>query len=169
MEHRKEKLYRKVNSTAHGCDHVRGVDASKKRNTKLGMGRTMTSKQRGYDYTPLFRFLLSKVGKMWDDVFSEAVARLDKQEPIFWLVDLNYPNDIKDRYSARHGWVILENSYYNELFVDENGVLQKIQPNYNVNHFYPRCWCCTYTFNGIPITNKYRYTPIPSPEELIAI
>ena len=45
-------------------------------------------RQNGLDYTPLFRFLLSKVGQDWDAVHSEAVARLDRQEPIYWMVAL---------------------------------------------------------------------------------
>ncbi len=50
----------------------------------------MHSHQRhGYDYPPLFRFLLSKVGQSWDTVFSEANARLDRPEPVFWMVALH--------------------------------------------------------------------------------
>ena len=47
----------------------------------------MHSGQRhGYDYTPLFKFLLSRAGKNWDDVYSEAISRLDQEEPIWWMV-----------------------------------------------------------------------------------
>lgn len=45
--------------------------------------------RHGRDYTPLFRFLLSKVGGDWDAIHAEAVSRLDTPEPIFWLVALN--------------------------------------------------------------------------------
>ena len=51
--------------------------------------------QRGLDYTPLFKFLLKKVGSNWDDVYSEAVSRLDRPDPIFWLVAIN-ENQKKD-------------------------------------------------------------------------
>ncbi|WP_417700851.1 hypothetical protein [Pseudophaeobacter sp.] len=44
------------------------------------------------DHTPLYKFLLSKVGQDWDDIYSEAVAWLDKDEPIFRLVALQ-PED----------------------------------------------------------------------------
>jgi len=49
------------------------------------MGATV---RRGLDYTPLYRFLLSKVGADWDDVHSEAVSRLDEEYPIFFVVAL---------------------------------------------------------------------------------
>jgi len=42
--------------------------------------------QRGLDYTPLFFFLLSKIGQHWDEVYSEAISRLDRPDPIFWMV-----------------------------------------------------------------------------------
>lgn len=34
-------------------------------------------------------FLLTKVGQQWDEVYSHAVKRLDKPEPIFWMVALH--------------------------------------------------------------------------------
>ena len=37
----------------------------------------------------MFKFLLSKVGADWDSIFSEAKRRLDKPEPIFWMVALH--------------------------------------------------------------------------------
>ena len=43
-------------------------------------------KQHGLDYTPLYKFLLFKVGRKWDEVYSEAIARLDKKNQFFgWL------------------------------------------------------------------------------------
>jgi len=76
------------------------------------MGRSRV----GYDYTPLFRFLLSKVGCSWDEVYSAALARLDKREPIFWLVDLHDP---------REGVVCVgESSYFSRLTVVD-GILVK--------------------------------------------
>ncbi|MGB4774294.1 MAG: hypothetical protein WBP45_03920 [Daejeonella sp.] len=58
-----------------------------------------SNKQRGLDYTPLFRFLLSKVGANWNNVFSEAKARLYKPDPIFWMVAI-HENDKKDYFSS---------------------------------------------------------------------
>ena len=98
-------------------------------------------KERGLDYTPLFRFLLSKVGCKWDEVFSEAKSRLDKTEPIFWLEALNEPE--KKDY-VRMG----EASYYSGLYVDENGVLQITNPDLKASDMKPFCNCCTHTFNG---------------------
>lgn len=71
---------------------------------------------RDLDHTPLFRFLLSKVGTEWNAVFSEAVSRLDRTEPIFWLVARSEP-ERKDY--VRVG----ESTYFSGLYVDENGLL----------------------------------------------
>ena len=84
----KKPLYRKVNTRAYGVHHWKGGDAKHDRNTKTGTQRSMKKGvQRGRDYTPLFKFLLSKIGKDWDKVYSEACARLDTPEPISWMVD----------------------------------------------------------------------------------
>ncbi|WP_235213420.1 hypothetical protein [Amycolatopsis sp. MJM2582] len=52
--------------------------------------------RRGLDYTPLFRFLLGKVGADWDEVYNEAAARLDSPDPIHWLV-ARQPHERRDR------------------------------------------------------------------------
>jgi hypothetical protein len=88
----KEPLYRKVNTTAHGVHHLHGADFRNSRHAQRVKDSEAThqsmhgKKQRGLDYTPLFRFLLSKVGKDWDAVYSEAISRLDRSEPVYWLV-----------------------------------------------------------------------------------
>jgi hypothetical protein len=97
------------------------------RNTKelLNSDRThgtMNSGKYSYDYTPLFKFLLAKVGQLWDDVYSEAKSRLDREAPIFWLAAL-YPKNRKD--IVRCG----ESSYYSGLFVDDDGFLQVVNPS----------------------------------------
>ena len=97
--------------------------------------------KRGLDYTPLAKFLLSKVGCNWDEVFSEAVSRLDKQEPIFWLVALH---DNKKKDIVRVG----ESAYFSGLFVDEEGILQLVNPALKAVDMKPSCTCCTHTFNG---------------------
>ncbi len=78
----KKPLYRRVNTRTHGVSHAYGGDYrdSRGKDTALGMRKGV---RRGLDYTPLFKFLLSKVGHEWDSVFSEAVSRLDKTEPIY--------------------------------------------------------------------------------------
>ncbi|RYF49675.1 MAG: hypothetical protein EOO27_33180 [Comamonadaceae bacterium] len=124
---KKEPLYRKVNTTAHRVDHGRGGDYSDGRNARIAhVDEAARSpmhgrRQLGLDYTPLFRFLISKVGTPWNGVYSEAVARLDSPHPIFWLVALR-PNE-RQRY-VRVG----ESSFYSGLYVDDCGTLQLVDP-----------------------------------------
>ncbi|TYP89286.1 hypothetical protein BC792_1285 [Sphingobacterium allocomposti] len=143
----KNLLYRKVNTRARGVHHNFGGDfrhsKHKKKETPEQIRGSMSGKKdRGLDYTPLFRFLLSKVGSNWDEVFSEAKSRLDKTEPIFWIVALN-PDDKKDY--VRVG----ESSYFSGLYVDDNGDLQLSNPNLKANDLTPHCSCCTHTLNGV--------------------
>ena len=148
MDRNKPNLYRKVNTKAKGVHHGFGGDFKKSRNSKRETAQQVTgtmfgSKQRGLDYTPLFKFLLSKVGGHWDEVFREAKARLDKQDPIFWMVALQ-ESEKKD--CVRIG----ESTYYSGLFVDDNGVLQFVNPDLKAADMAPFCHCCTHTFNGKP-------------------
>jgi len=99
------------------------------------------TKHRELDYTPLFKFLLSKVGTDWNEVFSEAKSRLDRQGPIFWIVAL-HENEKRDY--VRIG----ESTYFSGLFVDNNGVLQLVNPMLKALDMKPFCSCCTHTFNG---------------------
>ena len=77
----------------------------------------------------------------WNDVFSEAKSRLDKQDPIFWIVALL--EDEKKEF-VRIG----ESSFYSGLFVDNYGILQHVNPNLKAVDMKPFCNCCTHTFNG---------------------
>ena len=85
MNRTKTKLFRKVNTTTYNVHHNFGEDY--KRNDKKkydhSKGKMKRNIERGLDYTPLFKFLLSKVGQDWDEVFSEAKSRVNKSEPIF--------------------------------------------------------------------------------------
>ena len=86
--------------------------------------------QHGLDYTPLFRFLPSKVSHQWDNVFSEANARLDRPDPVFWMVAL-HESDNRD-------YVVLdENSYYSGLCVDGLINLQKQTPSLKRQSTFP--------------------------------
>ena len=148
----KTKLFRKVNTTARGVRHNFGGDFKHSRNakseTKEQISGSMHGKQnRGLDYTPLFKFLLSKVGSDWNDVFSEAVSRLDKAEPIFWIVAKEY--DLKEDY-VRVG----ESTYFSGMYVDDLGKLQLTNPSLNITDLKPICSCCTHTFNGKVFSNK---------------
>ena len=146
MNREKPKLYRKVNTKAKAVPHNFGGDFKDSRNSKRETlqqvsGTMFGKKERGLDYTPLFKFLLSKVGNNWNEVFSEAKSRLDKQEPIFWAVALN--EEEKKDY-IRVG----ESTYFSGLFIDNNDVLQLVNPNLKAVDMKPFCNCCTHTFNG---------------------
>lgn len=146
MNREKKPLYRKVNTKTWGVRHGFGSDFKKNRHKKRDSleqikGSMHGKKKRGLDYTPLFRFLLSKVGSDWDEVFSEAAARLDKTEPIFWLVALN-PEE-KEEYIG-----VGESTYFSGMFVDENKKLQLTSSKLKPKDLKPFCNCCTHTFNG---------------------
>lgn len=143
----KKPLYRKVNTRAKGVRHDYGGDFRHVRKVKDEtreqlLGSMHGKKQRGLDYTPLFKFLLSKVGSDWDDVFSEAVSRIDRKEPIFWLVA---QTDDKKRDKVCYGG----SSYFSGLYVDEDNILQLVDPDLKAEDLAPDCTCCTHTLNGV--------------------
>lgn len=152
---RQEPLYRKVNTRARGVFHGGGGDYKHTRNTKRektnpsSRGAMRGKQQHGLDYTPLFRFLLSKVGQDWSRVHSQAVARLDKEEPIFWMVART--EDDK-RPVVRIG----ENAYFHGLYVDEENKLALVDPTACNEDLEPDCPCCTHTFNGVPLVRKFQ-------------
>lgn len=143
---RKEPLYRKENKSSLSTHYyVRtGEDFRHDRNTKKmkifddheGSFKPMKSGKYGFDYTPLFRFLLSKVGKKWDDVYSAAVERLNDTKPIFWMVEL-VPTKSIFRFS--------ESTNYHTLTVDENGILVYVDKDATIT---ASCPCCTHTLDG---------------------
>lgn len=151
MNRQKEPLYRKHNKLAthfHLSRSSAGGNFRHQRNTKEmttfeGSHMPVKSSQIGYDYTPLYKFLLSRVGKNWDEVFSEAVSRLNEQEPIFRMVDLRYEDKDFKHPIARLG----ESTYYSRLTV-KDGILVKADPNAKAPDKY--CTCCTHSFNGVP-------------------
>lgn len=147
---KKQPLYRKENTLARNVHHDFGSDYRYERNTKKTkendeFGVTKSSMhgkvKRGLDYTPLFKFLLSKIGKDWNKTYSEAKSRLDKEEPIFWMVATN---DADKKDYVRIG----DSSYYSGLYVDEQGLLQKVNPDFNDAQKIITCNCCTFSFNG---------------------
>jgi hypothetical protein len=148
----KEPLFRKVNTKARGVHHNFGGDFKYSRNKKRETpeqihGKMYGKKERGLDYTPLFRFLLSKVGVEWDSVFSEAKSRLDKTEPIYWIVALD--ENEKEEY-VRIG----ESTYFSGLYVDKDGILQLTNPTLKPTDLTPLCSCCTHTLNGVIFGKK---------------
>jgi hypothetical protein len=104
--------------------------------------------RHGRDYTPLFRFLLSRVGHPWAEVHSEAVDRLDDPEPIFWMVALTEAD--REPY-FRCG----ESTYFSGLYVDPNGDLALVDPNLDAEQMVPFCACCTHTLNGVRFGQPY--------------
>jgi hypothetical protein len=152
---RKEPLYRKVNTRVkprHRLhDHREGGDYKHTRNGKKNRLPEATMKKgvlRGLDYTPLYRFLISRAGKPWGPTLKEATSRLDRQEPIFRLVSLS--KEDADEWVRTH-----ENSYFSGLYVDEDGILRKTNPDLCANDFAPSCPCCTHTFNGVPLGKPF--------------
>lgn len=151
---RKQPLYRKVNTTAHAVPHRHGGDFRDQRavlsDTDMAAqrGRMARGVQRGLDYTPLFRFLLARVGQPWAEVYAEACARLDKPQPIFWLVALRAEDE---QPYVRIGAA----SYYSGLKVDAQGLLQRVDPQLGPHSLPPTCRCCTHTFNGERFTQTY--------------
>lgn len=148
-------LYRKEKKTGLSCHYYvrRGERFKSERNTKKFLENErkrqgMTSGRYGYDYTPLYMFLLSKVGQKWDEIYSEAKSRLDKEEPIWHIVAKNESEKSELR---RCG----ESSRYSGLFVDEDNLLQKVNPDYKNEDCIPSCSCCTHTFNGKALIRKY--------------
>ena len=145
----KKPLYRKENTRTWGVRRNESVAHYRhERNGKIesrseaSRGSMHGGKRYGLDYTPLFRFLLSRVGGNWDEIFSEAVARLDRPEPVFWMVSI-HEDDRQE--IVRLG----ESSYFNGLYVDEQKRLQVVNPNLKAQEMKPHCQCCTHTFNGV--------------------
>ena len=150
MKDRKKPLYRKVNTRARGVHHNSGSHYRYERNSKgERRGPMKQGVQRGLDYSPLFRYLLSKVGEDWDIVHSEAVSRLDRPDPIFWMVAI--------REQDRRPFVrVGESSYFSGLFVDDDNRLQIVAPEIGPEDMEPYCGCCTHTLNGVPFQQPYR-------------
>ncbi len=150
----KPSLFRRVNTKARGVHHRFGGDYRHQRHTKREALSDATRQsmhgesQRGLDYTPLFKFLLSRIGRDWNSTHAEAVARLDRPEPIFWVVALHEQD--------RQEYVrIGQSSYYSGLYVDAAGKLQVVNPDLGSSSLSPQCGCCTHTFNGTRFTRRF--------------
>lgn len=151
---KKQPLYRKE-ANAFNNHHIKGSDAKYDRNTKRGISKTLKNKvKRGLDYTPLYKFLLSKIGHNFDDVYREVIKRVNDRNAIFHMFR-------KHEFETDDFVRIGESSFYNKLYIDENNIIQKVNPNLKNEDFSPSCWCCTYTFNGKPLIKKYMH---PEPE-----
>lgn len=151
---RQKPLYRKENTRTHGVRHGKGGEWRWSRNTKgvrqdeSYSGSMHSHHRHGFDYTPLFRFLLTRVGEDWDQTYSEALARLDRSEPIFWIVALS--EEQKQRY-VRIG----ESSYFSGLHVDQQNRLALVDPNLTIDDIKPTNGFETFTLNGKRLTQTY--------------
>jgi hypothetical protein len=156
---RSSPLYRAVNTRTHGVRHGSGGDHRHERNTKQALNSeatrtSMRSRHRhGRDYTPLFRFLLSRVGAPWAEVYAEAKSRLDTDAPIFWLVA---PTAESGQDFVRVG----ESSYFSGLYVDGQGLLRLVNPGLRPEDMQATCTCCTHTLNGV----RFGQTPGAMPD-----
>ncbi|WP_421702284.1 hypothetical protein [Aliiroseovarius sp.] len=144
----KKPLWRKVNRRTYKV-HREDLHGEARDMRAAGGEESMHSTRRqGRDYTPLYKFLLSKVGENWDAVHAEAVSRLDDSAPIFYMVALK---EADRRPVMRSG----ESTYYSGLYVDAAGRLAVVDPGINHTTFEPFCACCTHTFNGKPLVKAY--------------
>ncbi|MEM1151642.1 MAG: hypothetical protein AAGI03_13980 [Pseudomonadota bacterium] len=159
MKGQKKPLYRSVNTRTYGVRHGSGSKSKWERNSKASlknksMKQSMHSGQRhGFDYTPLFKFLLARVGEDWNGVHSEAIARLDREEPITWMVASSFSE-------GRPFFGAGGSSYFSGLYVDENNILSVVDPELTYETMRPFCACCTHTLNGIRLTSPYEDKPI---------
>lgn len=161
MDNKDKKLYRKVNRKS--SYQVRWHETKKvhyrwSRHTKKSKQQAMegvrlipmksgkdTYVTSGYDYTPLFHYLLKQVGRKWDEVYSKVIPRLNTTEPVFWMVDVKHAST--DEY-FRAG----ESTYFSKLYVNDEGILLKVNPN--LSNISPSCDCHTHSFNGNVVGNK---------------
>lgn len=147
-------LYRKVNRKSSyqcRCAEAKGGRFAWARHSKamrqfdgrhLPMSRaTSNYLSTGYDYTPLFRYLLSRVGDPWDDIYAYVKPRLNTTEPIWHIV--SQPGIPASRGSF---FCLGEGSYWSRLWIDDEGRLQRVDPTQA--NAEPGCWCHTYSFNG---------------------
>jgi len=151
----KDPLYRRVNTRARNVHHLHGGDYRHQRNTKgeresqNTRGSMRGGQRRGLDYTPLFRFLLSRIGDDWNEVYAEATGRLDRPDPIFWMVARQ---DHERQGAVRVG----DNTYFSGLYIDDDNRLRAVDPGLSADNMEPACACCTHTFNGVRFTTPYR-------------
>jgi hypothetical protein len=142
---RKEPLYRKINTRTHHVRRDAGGEFRHERHAgndwESTRGSMHPNTKHGHDYTPLHRFLLSRVGKPWVETKSEALSRIDDESQVWWMVAVA---EEERRRCVRTG----ENSYFSGLYVDEEGILRVVEPTLTAETFEVTCTCCTHTFNG---------------------
>ncbi len=155
----KAPLYRKLTRGSYRNHHLKEtIHYRYVRHNKHGKKTTMKHAPNtggNLDYTPLYRFLLSKVGKDWNAVYSEAVQRLPIEKPIWRIVekDVEIIEGAAKYKERQDGFVRAiigtgESAFFHTLYIDENNLLQFIDKTATIK---PTCTCCTWTLNGKPI------------------
>jgi hypothetical protein len=160
----KKPLFRKEKKTGLSCHYYveRGGQHRHDRHSKKmkqfdGDHLPMNSGKFGYDFTPLYMFLLSKVGQNWDKIYSEACDRLplEYRERIFDLIQTIEGTIVDDRKQIREVVRGGESAYYSALKV-EDGILLKINPEFNPQNVFG-CLCHTHSFNGKPLKSPLSF------------
>lgn len=116
---------------------------------KNSKNRSITT---GYDYTPLFMYLLKNIGKDFDLILKDIKPRLNRTEPIYWIVDLTITKEMIDNGLCIDYVRIGESSSYNRLWVDEENRLQKVNSKFSNRSKWDKCF--TETHNGKVIRNE---------------
>lgn len=152
----KKPLWRKVNTRTHNVRH-RPYDVKYERGKKeddLAKSKMKSGKKcHGIDLTALYGFLRKNVGKNWDAVKSEALSRLPPEDPrnpyfesvVILFEDYELYTEEEKKYCV---FRIGESSYCSTMYVDEDGLLQIVSPNFTAMDLTPSCPCCTHTLNG---------------------
>ncbi|MGL5689956.1 MAG: hypothetical protein ACRDD8_03955 [Bacteroidales bacterium] len=141
-------LWRKVNKDRRISD----CDSKYDKNRKRGVNRSMASKRNGRCFKPLYHFLLSSVGRNFNDVYSVIKLRLEACDidRVYDIISLK--SDITEiEPTVKVG----RNSIYSTLYIDADNILRVAHPDVCNEQIYPSCTCCTHTFNGKELIQKY--------------
>lgn len=166
-EFKEKPLYRKVNTTCHGGkmyhgnheEYERGTKQTKKQKSKMKGGQ----QHHGLDYSPLFGFLRKNVGKKWSELHPKIITRLPSEmryNPLKFSV-LSYKEylNMYELDEVKEVFGFGESTTHSLMYVDENDLLQFVNPNLTVENMTISCRCCTHTFNGkvIPLHKRPEY------------
>lgn len=135
---KKKKLYRERNFRQRWDEYNYHPKYSWKRHSKQAMkdleneitheGMTKSKhgdQGEGYDYTPMFKFVLKHIGEDVDKIYSEVCRRTNERGK--YLFNVLVSRKPKDELNPllRLG----ETSFWSQLYVDENNKIQKVEPN----------------------------------------
>lgn len=153
-------LYRKVNTTCHGGKVYHGNNSKYHRGKKQDSKDKMKSGQQhhGLDYSPLFGYLRKNVGNKWSELYQKIISRLPsnlKENPLNFSV-LSYKDylNMHEMDKVQETFKFGESSIHSLMYIDENDLLQFVNPDLKVEDMKAPCACCTHTFNGKKISRK---------------